>query len=117
MTNINTLNSTTHNRSRRPSKLKRIGQTTLVAAGLAGSLVAFKEAADSYDPFATDIPVPTKTEPHADYTVRSGDTESEIAARFGHANDSDYMNMLNNQLPKSDQHLRTLRPGEKLRLP
>jgi hypothetical protein len=89
--------------------------TALLVAGGVG--VALERGATAGDSFSTDMTVPTETQPHVNYLVRGGDSESSIAAHFGHANDLNYENMLNSQLPKADQHDRTLRPGEVLRIP
>lgn len=98
----------------RKNKLARTAAAILIASGLG---VALKKANASADPFHTDIAVPTQSQPHYEYMVKAGDTEGSIAAQYGHTDDMNYENMINVQLPKSDQHLRTLRPGEHLSLP
>lgn len=89
--------------------------TTLLVVGGIGT--ALERGASADNAFSTDIPVPTEVQPHINYLVRSGDNESSIAAHFGHANDLNFENMLNTQLPKADQAYRTLRAGEVLRVP
>ncbi len=70
------------------------------------------------DSFKTDIPVPTEKQPHIDYVVKPGDTEESITKKFDLIYDKTaYENMINNQLPKSDQGNRTLQPGENINLP
>jgi len=88
----------------------------LIAGGLGASL---KRSASAENPFSTDIPVPTETQPHIDYTVKAGDTESSITAKFDVTgyDTTDYENMINKQLPKQEQHDRDVHPGDQLRLP
>jgi hypothetical protein len=62
-------------------------------------------------------PIPGKNEPYKLITVKTGDTESAIAAREGHTEDYSYINMLNDQLPAERQGNRTLIPGDTLRVP
>lgn len=97
-------------------KAKVAAGVTAVALGL-GVGVTMKRGANAENAFKTDISVPAETQPHIDYAVKPGDTEGAIGARFGHANDLNYENMINAQLPKSDQHDRLLQPGEQLNLP
>jgi LysM repeat protein len=94
---------------------KITGALTAVAL-MAGTGEVIKNY-EGADPFHSNIPVPTETQPHANYTVGQGDTEISIAARYGHVRDTNFENMLNNQLPISDQKLRIVRPGEVLRVP
>jgi LysM repeat protein len=91
----------------------------LTALALVGALgLAIKRGTNSENAFKTDIPVLSESQPHIDYTVRPGDTEGSIAQRFNVSYDSlDYQNMINAQLPKSDQSNRNLQPGEQLNLP
>ena len=101
----------------RVSRKAKLGATAAAIAIAAGVGVSLERGASAESAFQTDIPVPTESQPHIDYLVKSGDTESSIAARFGQAGSLDFENMLNEQLPKADQHERNLRPGEVLRLP
>lgn len=89
--------------------------TALLITGGAG--LGLERSASADNSFKTDIPVPTEVQPHVNYLVRAGDTESSIAAHFERPNDLDFENMLNLQLPKADQPDRMLRPGEVLRVP
>jgi Tfp pilus assembly protein FimV len=89
--------------------------TALLITGGIG--LALERGASADNSFKTDIPIPTEVQPHVNYLVRSGDTESSIAAHFERPDDLDYENMLNAQLPKADQPGRILRPGEVLRVP
>jgi LysM repeat protein len=102
-----------NNISRRTKAASAI--TALLITGGIG--LALERGASADNSFKTDIPVPTEVQPHANYLVRSGDTEGSIAAHFEHPNDLNYENMLNAQLPKADQPSRTLQPGEVLKIP
>ena len=106
----NNPNVNTHN----PNKFVVYGSVVLAILGIAG---VGKRLGELNNPFVSHTPVPAESQPHQNYNVRSGDTESSIAARFGHPNDLDFENMLNKQLPKADQPNRTLQVGEVLRVP
>jgi LysM repeat protein len=97
-------------------KTKVAAGVTAIALGL-GIGVTMKRGVSAENAFKTDIAIPAENKPHIDYAVKPGDTEGAIAARFGHANDLNYENMINAQLPKADQHDRLLQPGEQLNLP
>lgn len=105
---------TPNHQSKKTGNFVRYGAAVLATLGLGAG---FRYAGEHFDPFVTNLRVPAKTQPHLSYTVKPGDTESSIAANFGHADDLVYENMLNNQLPKSDQPTRSLQPGEQLEIP
>ena len=103
-----------------PNKIKRkataialagvaaIGATTYVTRG------AFEVKTPSEQP---TYPIPDQKQPHDVYIVKPGDTEGGIAAIAGHPNDMEFMNMINNQLPKEYQADRMLHPGDRIILP
>ncbi len=97
----------------KPNKAAVLGAVVLTAAAV-GLGVKMKEGSNTFE---TDLNVPTESQPHIEYTVMPGDSESTIAEKFGHGDSMDYMNMINQQLPEADQSTRTLRPGEHLTLP
>ncbi len=109
--------ATINNPNIRLSKINKILAPLTAAAVLGGIGLAFERGTSADSVFKSDIAVPTEAQPHINYSVRAGDTESSVAAHFGHANDLNYENMLNTQLPKTDQPDRMLRPGENLRIP
>jgi LysM repeat protein len=102
----------------RKSKINMI-VAPLTALAIAGTLgLAMKKGTDPEKAFKTDIPVPTEAQPHIDYTVHAGDTESSISDKFNVRFDGvEYQNMINLQIPKADQSGRMLQPGEQLNLP
>ena len=117
-TNTPNYNSLTRgHEEKRGSKVKKVA-ATLTAVALLGAVgKGVKDNMGNADPFYTDIPVPTEAGSYKTYTINPGDTEESIAAQYGHAGDLNFENMLNSQLPETDQKSRTLRPGESLRIP
>jgi hypothetical protein len=98
---------------------KKVASAAAALLILGGFGAAVKRGVSPSESFKTDIPVPTLIQPHIDYEVQTGDTESSIASHFNvyGYNTLDYENMINEQLPKSEQPKRDVHPGDNLRLP